>query len=127
VASRSALAGIVQSSLRHERPRILDGDVGELVEVFIPVLLARTRRTVIPELYEVFGPEQLMRFLDLFAGTRVEVPSRDVILQALRDADIYARLAAHKDTFRGLATKYGVEEHRVADACTRVAAIVGGR
>jgi hypothetical protein len=75
--------------------RILDGD-GELVEVFIAVLLARTRRTVIPELYEVFGPEQVMRFLDLFAGTRIEVPSRDVISQAPRDADIYATLAAHK-------------------------------
>ena len=105
--------------------RMLDDDVGELVEVFIPVLLAWTRETLIPELSEVFGPEQLMRFLDLFAGTRFEVPSRDVILQALRDADIYARLAAHKDTVRGLATKYGVEEHRVADAYARVAAIVG--
>ena len=104
--------------------RMLDDDVGELVEVFIPVLLAWTRKTLIPELYEVFGPEQLMRFLDLFAGTRFEVPSRDVILQALRDAEIYATLAAHKDTVRGLATKYRVEEHRVADAYDRVAALV---
>jgi hypothetical protein len=104
--------------------RILDGDVGELVEVFISVLLARTRRTVIPELYEVFGPEQVMRFLDLFAGTRVDVPSRDVISQALRDADIYARLTAHEDTVRGLAAKFGLEEHRVADAYARVAALV---
>ena len=104
--------------------RMLDDDVDELVEVFIPVLLAWTRETLIPELSEVFGPEPLMRFLDLFAGTRFEVPSRDVILQALRDADIYARLAAHKDTVRGLATKYRVEEHRVADAYARVAALV---
>jgi hypothetical protein len=105
--------------------RMLDDDVGELVEVFVPVLLAWTQRTLIPELYEVFGPERLMRFLDLFAGTRFEVPSRDLILTAVRDADIYATLAAHKDTVRGLATKYGVEEHRVADAYARVAALVG--
>ena len=104
--------------------RMLDDDVGELVEVFIPVMLAWTRETLIPELYEVFGPEQLMRFLDLFAGARVEVPSRDLILAALRDADIYVTRAAHKDTVRGLATKYGVEEHRVADAYARVAALV---
>ena len=104
--------------------RLFDREVDELVEVFIPVLLTWTRKTLIPELYEVFGPEQLMRFLDLFAGTRFEVPSRDVILQALRDAEIYATLAAHKDTVRGLATKYGVEEHRVADAYARVAALV---
>ena len=81
--------------------RMLDDDVDELVEVFIPVLLAWTRKTLIPELYEVFGPEQLMRYLDLFAGTRFEVPSRDVILKALRDAEIYATLAAHKDTVPG--------------------------
>ena len=91
----------------------------------VPILLAWTRETLIPELYEVFRPEQLMRFLDLFAGTRFEVPSRDVILTALRDADIYARLAEHKDTVRGLATKYRLAEHQVADAYARVAAIVG--
>jgi hypothetical protein len=88
-------------------------------------MLRWTRNTLIPELYEVFGDQHLMRFLDLFAGTRFEVPSRDLILTALRDADIYATLAVHKDTVRGLATKYGVKEHQVADAYARVAAIVG--
>ena len=104
--------------------RLFDKDVSSLIDVFIPVMLAWTRKTLISELYEVFGTEQLMLFLDLFADTRFEVPSRDLILTALRDADIYARLAAHKDTVRGLATKYGVEEHRVADAYARVAALV---
>src|SRR5262249_1540632 len=105
--------------------RLFDNDVISSIYVFIPVMLSWTRNTLIPELYEVFGTEHLMRFLDLFAGTRFEVPSRDLILTALRDADIYATLAAHKNTVRGLATKYGVEEHRVADAYTRVTAIVG--
>ena len=81
--------------------RLFDKDVSSLIDVFIPVMMAWTRTTLITELYEVFGNQHLMRFLDLFAGTRFEVPSRDVILQALRDADIYARLAAHKDTVRG--------------------------
>jgi hypothetical protein len=105
--------------------RLFDRDVSRLIDVFIPVMLAWTRTTLITELYEVFGTQHLMRFFDLFAGTRVEVPSRDLILTAVRDADIYATLAAHTDTVRGLATKYGVEEHRVADAYARVAAIVG--
>jgi hypothetical protein len=105
--------------------RLFDKDVSRLIDVFIPVMLAWTRKTLITELYEVFGTEHLTRFLDLFAGTRFEVPSRDLILTALRDADIYATLAAKKDTVRGLATKYGLEEHRVADAHARVAAIIG--
>jgi hypothetical protein len=105
--------------------RLLDKDASSLIDVFIPVMLAWTRKTLISELFEVFGTEHLMRFLDLFAGVRFEVPSRDLILTALRDADIYATLAAHKDTVRGLATKYGVEEHRVADSYARVAALVG--
>jgi hypothetical protein len=105
--------------------RLFDKDASGLIDVFIPVMVAWTRKSLIPELYEVFGPEQLMRFLDLFAGARVEVPSRDLILAALRDADIYVTRAAHKDTVRGLATKYGVAEHQVADACARVATIVG--
>ena len=105
--------------------RMLDKDASRLIDVFIPVMVAWTRKTLIPELYEVFGTEHLMRFLDLFAGTRVEVPSRDLILTALRDADIYAAVATHQDSVRGLARKYGVEDHRVADAYARVAAIVG--
>jgi hypothetical protein len=104
--------------------RLFDKDVSSLIDVFVPVMLAWTRTTLITELYEVFGNQHLMRFLDLFAGTRFEVPSRDLILTALRDADIYATLAAHKDTVRGLATKHGVAEHRVQDAYARVAAIV---
>jgi hypothetical protein len=105
--------------------RLFDKDVSNLIDVFIPMMVAWTRKTLIPELYEVFGNEHLMLFLDLFAGTRFEVPSRDLILTALRDADIYARLAARKDTVGSLATKYGLEEHRVADAYARVATIVG--
>ena len=81
--------------------RMLDRDASRLIDVFMPVMVAWTRKTLIPELYEVFGNQHLMLFLDLFAGTRFDVPSRDLILTALRDADIYARLAAHKDTVRG--------------------------
>jgi hypothetical protein len=110
--------------MKVELVRLFDKDASEFIAVFIPVMLAWTRKTLISELYEVFGKQHLMLFLDLFAGTRVEVPSRDLILTAVRDADIYVRLAAHKDTVRGLATKYGLEEHRVADAYARVAALV---
>ena len=110
--------------MKVELVRLFEKDASQFIDVFIPVMLAWTRKTLISELFEVFGTEHLMRFLDLFAGTRIEVPSRDLILAALRDADIYVRLAAHTDTVRGLATKYGVEEHRVADSYARVAALV---
>jgi len=112
--------------MKVELVRMLDKDASRLIDVFIPVMVGWTRKTLIPELYEVFGNQHLMLFLDLFAGTRIEVPSRDLILTALRDADIYSTLTGHKDTVRGLATKYGVAEHQVADAYARVAAIVGG-
>jgi hypothetical protein len=105
--------------------RLFDKDASGLIDVFIPVMVAWTRKSLIPELYEVFGPEQLMRFLELFAGARVEVPSRDLILAALRDADIYVTRTAHKDTVRSLAMKYGIADHQVADAHARVAALVG--
>ena len=111
--------------MKVDKVRLFDKDVSSLIDVFIPVMLAWTRKTLISELYEVFGTEHLMLFLDLFADTRFEVPSRDLILTALRDADIYARLAGNKDSVRGLATKYGVAEHQVADAYARVAALVG--
>ena len=110
--------------MKVELVRLFEKDASQFIDVFIPVMLAWTRKTLITELYEVFGHQDLMRFLDLFAGTRFEVPSRDLILTALRDADIYAALTTHKDSVRGLATKHGVAEHQVADAYARVAAIV---
>jgi len=110
--------------MKVELVRLFDKDASQFIDVFIPVILAWTRKTLISELYEVFGTEHLMLFLDLFAGTRFEVPSRDLILTALRDAEIYTAVAARKDTVRGLATKYGVAEHQVADAYARVAALV---
>jgi len=72
----------------------------------------------------VFGNQHLVRFLDLFAGTHFEVRIRSREGTALRDADIYQarRAQGHRP---GLATKYGVEEHRVADSYARVAALVG--
>ena len=111
--------------MKVDKVRLLDKDASCLIDVFIPVMVAWTRKTLIPELYEVFGNQHLMLFLDLFAGTRFDVPSRDLILTALRDADIYAALTTHKDSVRGLATKHGVAEHQVADAYARVASIVG--
>jgi hypothetical protein len=44
---------------------------------------------------------------------------------ALLHVPYVAALAAHKDTVRGLATKYGVEEHQVTDSHARVAALFG--
>src|SRR5262245_2444828 len=84
------VAALREATMKVDLVRMLDRDASRLIDVFMPVMVAWTRKTLIPELYEVFGSEHLMLFLDLFAGTRVEVPSRDLILTALRDADIFA-------------------------------------
>ena len=106
--------------------RIFDRDVDELVEVFIPLVLGWAGKTLIPELYEVFGAERLMRFLDLFAGTRFEVPSREVLLRALRDAEIYRALAAERDSLAGLSRKFGIDECTVQEAYERAAGLLNG-
>src|SRR5262245_28828688 len=106
--------------------RLFDQDVDELVEIFIPIVLAWTRKTLIPELYEVFGAECLMRFLDVFAGTRFEVPSREVIMRALRDAEIYHGLVTRRESPAGLARRFDIEERAVEETAARVAGLLDG-
>jgi len=56
--------------------------------------------SLLPELYEVFGKEKLMDFLDIFSGCEFRVPSRNILERAARDVTIYSRVKLHegKDT-----------------------------
>ena len=55
-------------------------------------LLRAGKNTLLPELYDIFGKEHLLKFLDIFAGTTVQVPSKKVLENAIRDTYIYLTL-----------------------------------
>lgn len=71
------------------------------------------------QLYEVFGPESLLKFFDLFAGVTIEVPSREKIEKALRDTRIFflmnrAAVGHRAQQARELAGEFGLSTGQVS-------------
>jgi len=69
--------------------RILDPKVRQHVDTFRCVMLSACRQTIFPELLEIFGPEIVVKFMDIFGGLTIKVPDRSFLIQAARDVDIY--------------------------------------
>jgi len=104
--------------------------VEKRIDALEVLLLYCAGNTLLPELYRVFGKEYILRFLDLFAGTTLEVPSRETIEQSVRDVDIWIRLReTNTEEVRAyLAEKYHVSLETVREVFERVnpIMIVGG-
>jgi hypothetical protein len=69
--------------------RILDPQLREHVDTFRVLLLSSCSQTIFPELLEIFGPEAVVKFMDIFGGTVIRVPSRSFLEQVTRDVDIF--------------------------------------
>ena len=64
-------------------------------------------------LFEVFGKEYFLKFLDIFAGTDVKVPTKNKLEEAVRQVGIFMELkradpAERPRIIRDLAKKYGL-------------------
>jgi Mor family transcriptional regulator len=96
------------------------------------VLLMEAARTHLPEILEVLGREHTLKFLEVFAGTTIEVPSREVLERCFRDVEIYYRLSRAKgraktDTARDLAAEYDVACKQVWSIYRRMRRVLGAQ
>lgn len=89
---------------------ILDPSTERTVDLITMVLIYYNRHSVLPEIVEVFGAELTMKFLDIFGGTTVKVPSRDSLHTSVRDVNIYLRLKSKSDTVDDLAHDYQLDK-----------------
>jgi hypothetical protein len=108
---------------------ILDKNSQSYVDVFVPLMIEVGRTTLIPEIYDVFGSEHFIKFLDVFAGTSVEVPSRNVIATVAMKAHIYVSLQNKSETVASLAKHYELDPktiERMRDVVAEVLAKGGG-
>jgi hypothetical protein len=99
---------------------IFDKNASRYIDVLQVALLRIGRCSILPELYEVFGQEKLLKFLDIFSGTTVEVPSRALLEHAVRDTYIYVSIrkveyngGARSEVIKTLARRYGISDDRV--------------
>ena len=70
----------------------MDTKLGEHVDLVKVVLFYYNDLSLLPELYDIFGGEALIKFLDIFGGTTIDVPPAETIERAIRDVSIYLRI-----------------------------------
>lgn len=67
------------------------------IAVLKVVLLVNQELSVLPELLTIFGRESLIKFLDIFAGQQIRVPTKSELLASIRDVDIWTVLSKRND------------------------------
>lgn len=80
------------------------------------MLVAMGKFTLLPELYEVIGGDRLVKFLEIFGGTTIQIPPRDEIINAARSIDIFTRISTtgHRSTMiTRLSEEYDITEDMV--------------
>lgn len=91
-------------------PTFFERNSRRSIDALFVLLVHSGRYELLPELYEVFGREKLLQFLEIFGGTTIKVPSEKDLIQAARDVAIYTRLhdaqPGHKDPVDDLCHEY---------------------
>lgn len=75
---------------------ILDVRATDYANLFAEIMTIVGNDTLLPEIFEIFGNEAAIKFLDIFAGNNVVVPSKDLVVKAVRDAHIYHELVVQE-------------------------------
>lgn len=89
---------------------------GRQVEVFYALLISSGRYTFLPELYDIFGREATIRFLEIFAGCRIKVPSVERLENLARSTAIYVRLRqAGNEKRQAMITQILAEEYDLTE------------
>lgn len=95
---------------------IFDTGAVDHIDALQVSLLRAGKNTLLPELYDIFGKECLLKFLDTFAGTTIQVPTKTVLEDAIRDTYIYLTMRKEaksgnrkkSDVVKELAERYDI-------------------
>ena len=98
----------------------------DTMEAIRLLLLEKSRYTLLPELYEVFGKDHFLKFLDVFAGSEFQVPDRDTLMRVIENASAYVsmRRNSHAATVDYLAKRYNVSTTTIWNRYRRTEKIV---
>lgn len=91
---------------------IFDPVSGQALDLIKVALLEFGLESHLPELYDIFGEDDLLKFLDIFGGCTIKVPSRYEVRDVIRDVRIYLELSRIPRSAEG-------RQRVVNDLCTR--------
>lgn len=89
-------------------------------------MLLQSRHTLLPEIFEVFGQDQAFKFMEVFGGKTIKVPSIEDMEKSLEALVIWAhvREASNKSAeIRKLALRFGKKVSEVRSLYKKVQAL----
>lgn len=105
--------------------RLLDQRANRTLVPLGAALQTLDRFGVLPELFEVFGREKLIQFLDIFAGQSFKVPDHDTLSQRIRDVLIWIGMEENQNKANDLAVEYSLTERRVREIHREMRELMG--
>lgn len=90
----------------------------------LELALSVVKRSLLPEVYEEVGYEATMRFVEIFGGTSLRVPTMSELERAVRDVDIYETMRRNTRSVSKLASKYKIPSDRVEQIYDRLKSTV---
>lgn len=138
----------------HPAATLLDAGVTTAKEAFTALVVTRLSGTVMEQLFEVFADDEeehfpwqdrkrltkeqleereklakhnwkmMLRFLNLFAGVRFDVPGQDVLTNLAVEAGVYTEVAERGRSAAEVAAERGMNEDQVDRIVARVGAIM---
>lgn len=98
--------------------------VGQLLYL---VLLSDDNSSILPELFDVFGEDLTLKFLDIFSGQTIVCPSKTKLSRMIRDIDMYIRVVYNKESISTVADSYEVSKDTVENMVNKLAYIIENR
>ena len=91
---------------------------GRQVDAFYVLLVTSGNYTFLPELYDIFGRDATLKFLEVFAGCSLSVPKVEKLEKLARNAAIYLRieqasLKQQPSIVESLSEEYNLTESQV--------------
>lgn len=97
---------------------IFDSVSKKFIDLLKVCLLEACGNTHLPEIYDVFGPDHVLKFLDVFSGVTFKVPQVKILKDCVRDVSVYLVIDRTPAGSRGgiikdLASKYDVSTGKI--------------
>lgn len=106
---------------------ILDKSIYDCLDAFMVLLMQAAEFSLLPDILAIFGPEMTVKFIDIFSGTQIKVPNRDILQSIVRDATIYNSMKNSNNQnheAKKLAEMYDVTEKIVNSTYERVSKMI---
>lgn len=123
--SKSISASKVEDPLGPYDVSIVDTASGRFVDALSIAMQLSCPDSHIPEVFSVFGKGAFLKFLNVFQGATIKVPSREVLDASIRDVSVFLALtttsaAQRPQAIRSLAKSHGVSPGAIREGFARV-------